>query len=708
MDKQGMQSSKTVLVVDDDQFFIDLISGTLEEEDYYVQGATSGKQALDKLNEMRPDIILLDLELPDMHGLQIVEFLSMHKLFKSIPVIITTADKTENAIEVAFAFNIYDYIIKPINPRLLPKQLRNALKNHAVENALNKSEARLEQLQKLGGIGTWEYDMQSSRFVISDEFNTVLDIANRPGDLSFDEFLSYVNADDREQFKHLIIAAIHDGKPFSFEHYIHNRSGLERLVLHQVHVHQKINTDNYAVIGAILDVTERRNEQNLITYTRFYDRVTELPNRENFYNRLNALITQNERREKLLAVLMIGIDRFKDINETLGRVVGDQVLAHLSKMLQNCANIEAYRYAGDVFALIIRDMDTIQPAEKFARNVIDKLSEPLVFNYQELYVYVSIGMSVYPMVQGDKDDLISSAENAMYQAKRAGSNKLVCFDKAAFRRNTSRLHLETDLRKALDKEQFEIYYQPQVEVESGYLIGMEALLRWKHPQHGTIMPDNFIPIAESTGLIVPLGNWVMETAARQLAHWHNAGHGLLRLGVNLSSRQFEDKHLFNTVVDVIERAGIPACALDLELTETSAMRDIRQTINILGQLNEAGVQVSLDDFGMGYSSLNYLNKMPLQTIKIDRSFIKNIGKNGENGELARLIIAMCHSLGLNIIAEGVEKLEQLLFLRDHQCTEAQGYWFSPPVSRQGFELFFSGKKTASHIKYSYPIFEILL
>ena len=404
---------------------------------------------------------------------------------------------------------------------------------------------------------------------------------------------------------------------------------------------------------------------------------------------------ESDKNEKLLAVVFIGIDRFKNINETLGHSVGDDLLIQIADRLSVIEDSFLARYSGDVFAMSISKMNTIDKAIFATSQIRELLSQPFSTMGNELYITVSIGVSVYPLCYGGKDQLLSHAESAMYYSKDSGGNRVSCFDQKMTIKGKRRLYIETDLRKAIDNDQFEIYYQPQVSVQNRRLIGMEALIRWNHPEHGLILPEEFIPVAEETGLILPIGRWVLEKATQQVSEWINKGHGLLRVGVNLSPLQFEDKNLVKEIHNALTSTGLPPCALDIELTESAAMRDIKQTIDILSQFREMGIQTSMDDFGTGYSSLSYLKMMPLHTLKIDRAFIKDISQTGKNGELAEMIISMCHTLGLNVIAEGVETEEHMQFLVNHECIEAQGYLFSPPMPASDFEKILEEYNTTS-------------
>lgn len=394
---------------------------------------------------------------------------------------------------------------------------------------------------------------------------------------------------------------------------------------------------------------------------------------------------QSDRNEKLMAVIFIGIDRFKNINESLGHSIGDELLIQMTERLAVIEDSFIARFSGDVFSMVVSNMNTIDAAVYATKLIQQRMSEPFTIMGHDLYVTASIGVTVYPLCYGGKDQLISHAESAMHYSKESGGNRVSCFDNKMTIKGKKRFFIETDLRKAVERGQFEVYYQPQVAVQNRRLIGMEALLRWNHPEHGLISPDSFIPIAEETGLIIPIGKWVLEESTRQVAEWAAKGYGMLRVGVNISAQQFENTHLQKDIEGVLSSSGLLPCSLDLEVTESSAMRDARKTISILNQFKEMGVQTSMDDFGTGYSSLSYLKMMPLHTLKIDRAFIKDINAVGENGELAKMIISMCHALGLNVIAEGVETEAHMQFLLKHECIEAQGYLFSPPVQAKAFE-----------------------
>ena len=696
-----------ILIVDDDEYIQSFVGGVLECFDYELSYAGNITKALVLLEQNQPDLILLDIHLIDATGFDLLKIIEGKENLKEIPVLIMTGDLSKETINESYQFNIYDFIEKPVHQSLLIKRVESALAKKQLNNELHKKEKRIIHMQHLAGMGFWEYDSEIDNVTCSDEMCSILGLKKEEADFNLHSFLAHTHDEDVDMVSEVIHNAIKSGHPYAIEHRIYDDDGYETIVLHQGEITRKDNPDYYKINATMTDITERKNAQDLIEYTSFYDKLTELPNRIMFCNRMSALMDDNDKNSKLMGVVFIGIDRFKNINDSLGHSIGDELLIKITERFKSFEDIEVARFSGDVFSLAIPDMSTIDGIVYEISQIQSALSEPFNVSGHELYITVSIGVSVYPLHYGGKDELINNAESAMHYSKNSGGNRISSFDKQMTVTGKRRLFIETDLRKAIDKEQFEVFYQPQVSVHNRRLIGMEALIRWNHPEHGLISPDDFIPVAEETGLIVPIGQWVLETATRQVAEWINNGYGLLRVGVNLSAMQFENTDLVKDVENALSRSGLLPCSLDLEVTESSAMRDVNKTISILNTFSEMGVQTSLDDFGTGYSSLSYLKMMPLSTLKIDREFVKDITANGENGELARMIISMCHTLGLNVIAEGVETEEHMQFLAQHECIEAQGYLFSPPVDKVKFEGILN-QFSESSIEYTRPDTSTLL
>jgi diguanylate cyclase (GGDEF)-like protein len=449
-------------------------------------------------------------------------------------------------------------------------------------------------------------------------------------------------------------------------------------------------------------LTKRRYEQDLEELVRqrtaerdeltYHDPLTGLPNRVLFEDRLTQALTVAERDKHLLAVLFLSLDRFKTINETLGYVAGDhmiqEVAGRLSRRLRESDTVA--RWGGTEFSLLLlTQIRQAEDAVKIAHKLQEIIRPPFTIDGHDLYVTGSIGLSIYPYDGEDTHTLLKNAGAALYRAKQEGGD---CYQFYAADMNAStlrRLRLENNLRQASEREEFAVYYQPQVEVATGKLVGLEALVRWQHPEQGLISPAEFIPLAEETGLIVPIGEWVLRTACAQNRAWEAEGFAPLRLSVNLSARQFQQKDLSQTVVRVLRETGLSAERLDLELTESSVMKDPDYAARTLEELKNKGVKISVDDFGTGYSSLAYLKRLPLDTLKIDQSFVRDCTDNSEDAAIVAAIITLAHNLRLRVIAEGVETETQLRFLRELGCDEFQGYLVSKPLPPGEVRRFFT-------------------
>jgi PAS domain S-box/diguanylate cyclase (GGDEF) domain len=434
-------------------------------------------------------------------------------------------------------------------------------------------------------------------------------------------------------------------------------------------------------VAMFTDITAERENELQLQHLAYYDALTDLPNRLLFMDRLRQAVVQAERGRHKLALLFIDLDRFKMVNDLFGHKAGDDLLMEVSSRLRDCirASDTVARLSGDEFTVILPEVSDAPAAAQVAQKIIDRLVIPYHVEGQEIFVTSSIGISLYPNSAHTAEGLTKSADIAMYHAKSLGRNNYQ-FYRAAVNASTAELFaLENSLRRALERDELEIDYQPQVDIETGRVSGMEALLRWRHPEKGLIMPSDFIPVAEETGLIVPIGEWVLRHACAQNVAWQKSGFAPMRMAVNISARQLRLRTLAETVAEILDETGLDADWLELELTETMMMRSTEDIIGILRQLKSIGVFLSIDDFGTGYSSLSYLKRFPVDTIKIDRSFIQGVDSDFDNAAISKAIIALAHSLRLKVIAEGVETEKQLSFLREHQCCDAQGYYFSRPM-----------------------------
>ncbi|WP_144697566.1 bifunctional diguanylate cyclase/phosphodiesterase [Fictibacillus phosphorivorans] len=436
----------------------------------------------------------------------------------------------------------------------------------------------------------------------------------------------------------------------------------------------------------IRDITERKRNEKKINQMVYRDPLTGLPNRLLLNDRLSQALELADENKQTIGIMFIDLDRFKYINDTLGHAVGDQLLIEIAKRIQACVgkNDTVCRQGGDEFIVLIPNT-TADEVSKIAQQIVDLFSSSVMVNEQELFVTPSIGIAMYPGDGRDIETLIKNADTAMYRVKEQGKNNFQFYTPEMNEAVTKKMKLEIGLRKALERDEFKIVYQPQIDVETGGIIGVEALLRWHHPEWGTISPAEFIPIAEETGLILQIGEWVLHGACRQNKAWQDAGYAPLRVAVNISSRQFQQSDLVERVSRILRETELDAQYLELELTE-SIIQDSKYAVAKMHKLKEMGIHLSIDDFGTGYSSLSYLKTFPIHTLKIDQSFTRNIYADPKDASLVETIIAMAHNLDLKVIAEGVETEEQLQFLQQKQCNEAQGYYFSRPISAEDMAM----------------------
>lgn len=412
-----------------------------------------------------------------------------------------------------------------------------------------------------------------------------------------------------------------------------------------------------------------------------HDTLTDLPNRQFFRSRLRQLLAQARRHKRLLAVLFLDLDRFKQINDTLGHTVGDRLLVEVARRLSGCIRETdlAARRGGDEFTVILDGIRRGQDAARVARKILLALQRPFHVDQHELFMGVSIGISLFPADGQDVETLVKHADIAMYRAKAQGGATYRFFLPDMNDKALERLALEQSLRLAIEREEFVLHYQPRVDMKSGRVIGMEALVRWQHPDLGLIYPDEFIPVAEETGLIEGLGRWVLQTACAQNRRWQDEGLPRITVAVNFSARQFQHKHPVDLVRRALDKSGLAPDCLEIELTESAVMQDAAVALETLSELREIGVAVAIDDFGMGQSSLSYLKRFPITTLKIDKTFVRTLLVDPKDAAITEAIIAMAHSLRLRACAEGVETPQQLEFLRQQGCDEVQGYVFSPPL-----------------------------
>ncbi len=419
----------------------------------------------------------------------------------------------------------------------------------------------------------------------------------------------------------------------------------------------------------------------MISHQSYYDYLTALPNRQSFNEKLTFTLENLQQKEKMLAVIFLDLDDFKHINDTLGHGIGDQLLLQIANRLQNYIRNQDFfaRWGGDEFTFLLLDINNIDDVSNIAQTMLRSLDQPFKINQRELYIKASIGISVYPYDGKDTETLLKNAEAAMYLAKNKGRNNYQIYRPNMGIKANKRLLLNHSLYKALEQHEFLLYYQPQLDLKTNKILGLEALIRWQHPELGLVPPNQFIPVAEENGLIINIGKWVIKTACEQNIAWQKQGLSAVKIAVNLSGRQFQDRHLVTTISQILEETKLDPCYLEIEITESAALEDMGFAIAVLQALKKMGVHISMDDFGTGYSSLWSLKRLPLDKLKIDQSFIKDMMNNLNDVAIIKAVIAMGHGLKLQVIAEGIETAEQLAFLKSINCDAIQGYFFSRPL-----------------------------
>ncbi|HEV8611778.1 MAG TPA: EAL domain-containing protein [Thermoanaerobaculia bacterium] len=547
------------------------------------------------------------------------------------------------------------------------------------EQALRASESRYRTLYERNLAGVFRATADGWLLDCNESFARIFGYASPAHALRQPALDFYLRPGDRNTF---LTRLRETGSLNNFELAARRRDGTHIWVLENATLVEGPDGVGPLIEGTVIDITERKRAEEQVRHLAFHDALTGLPNRLLFNDRLTMALAQAHRGRQKLATLFLDLDRFKVINDSLGHGVGDELLRRVADRLRVCTREEdtVARLGGDEFIVLVPRLASDEDAEIVARKILSAIRLPFAIEDRDYFLTTSMGVSLYPIDGIDAETLVQNADTAMYRAKDQGRDNYQLYAPAMNTRANERLSLENRLRQALQRQELVLYYQPIVDLSTGRVRGAEALLRWRHPERGLLPPAEFITLAEISGLITPIGKWVLETACEQIREWQALGHPRLTVSVNLSPRQFQQADLVSEVAAALAAAEIEAGCLDLEITESSAMENAERTINTLWELRRLGVGISLDDFGTGYSSLNYLKRFPIDRVKLDRSFVRDVVKNSEDAAIVRAIIAMAHTLKMVVVAEGVETEDQLAFLRQHQCDEMQGFLFSPPVA----------------------------
>ncbi|MFN3531258.1 MAG: EAL domain-containing protein [Candidatus Brocadia sp.] len=551
-----------------------------------------------------------------------------------------------------------------------------------IEKALYDSEEQYRLLFESNPHPMWVYDLETLNFL------AVNNAAIHHYGYSREEFLAMTIKDIRpfEDIPALLDSVSKVTNGFDMAGIWRHRKKDGNIIYVEINSHTITFAGRRAELVLANDVTERKWMEEKIKHMAFHDSLTSLPNRILFNDRLTLALAHAHRNKEMLAVLFLDLDRFKSINDTLGHSAGDLLLHEIANRLKSCIREEdtVARFAGDEFTLLLSGINEAEDVHSIARKILDAIRQPLMIRGHELYITTSIGIAIYPNDGGDAETLLKNADTAMYHAKEQGRNNYQFYMEAMHAKSFEKMIMERNLRRALEREEFVVYYQPLVNIGTGQIVGMEALVRWRHPERGLITPEEFLALSENTRLIVFIDELVLYTVCVQCKAWQDAGSQPLCVAVNLSAHTFQQPNLVETVTSVLQKTGLDPHLLGLEITESIAMQDIEATVRKLSKLSDLGVQIAIDDFGTGFSSLYYLKKFPVKKLKISQHFVNGIVTDQNDKVIVESVIALAQSLKFKVVAEGVETKEQLIFLKQRQCDEMQGYLFCRPLPAEEF------------------------
>ncbi len=690
------EASANILVVDDEPRLLQSLIELLSKRGFAADAALGGKAACQMLMHSDYDLVLLDLRMADMNGHQVMDFM----LEQGIPAvtIVVSGESSFAAVSRALRRGAHDYIKKPFDADELLATVRNALDKRSLERAHEDVQVRLKKSEEL------------HRYIVNSSPDIVF-MLDRQGHFCFlnskvEALLGYGCGELLgRHFRYLVDEKDVTKAAYAFEDPSISATNPRTIELRlktrgsrKANRHFEITAfpidgeamglgdqvtaavkNKAQIYGTARDITERKEAEAFINFQAYHDLLTRLPNRALFKDRLNLAITHARRNNQKLAVMFLDLDRFKVVNDTLGHAMGDRLLQAVTQRLESCLRRgdTLSRFGGDEFTLLLPEISSLDDARKIARKLISVLKAPFQLGEHEVFVGVSIGIAVFPEAGQDLDQLIQNSDIAMYHVKGRGKDGYQFYNEAMSVNTTHRLGLERDLRRALEQDELKVFYQPQVSASTGLIVGVEALVRWQHPERGLLYPRDFLPLAEETKLIGDLSEKVLGTACREVIHWLADGHNDIRLAVNFSPSQVEHPRFVQQLMAQLEEFRFPAENLEVEITENVIMNDLEQMSRKLAELANYGIRIAIDDFGTGYSSLSYLHRLPIHTLKVDQTFIRGI-RAGEDGAcIVNAIVAMAHGLRLDIVAEGVETAAQLQYLRDLGCQQVQGFYYGP-------------------------------
>src|SRR2546429_1887755 len=689
-----------LLIVDDNEMNRDMLARRLTRKGYSVCVAESARELDKRIQQEQFDLLLLDIEMPDVSGLEALAIIRKTYAPIQLPVIMVTARNQSEDVVRALELGANDYLTKPIDFPVALARISTQLSYKRAEHALRESEERYALAARGSNDGLWDWNLVDDTFYFSPRWKAMLGFSDTEIGDSPRELFDRIHPTDKENVEQRIKAHL-DGVTahLETETRLRHKDGTYRwMLIRGIMVRDSAGTP-LRMAGSQTDITEGK----------VADPLTGLPNRLLFMDRLLQRIEYRKRHpETIFAVMFLDLDAFKMVNDSLGHLVGDKLLVsvadRLLKLLRHTDTvarlddqeaITVARLGGDEFAILLSDLRQPSDVVCVAERLMKEVAKPFNIDQREIFTTVSIGIAVSTLGYQHPEEFLRDADTAMYRAKSLGKARYEIFDAEMRASVTKRLELETDLRHAIERQEFRNFYQPIISLESGKVVGFEALLRWQHPTRGLVGPNEFIPVAEETGLIRELGWWNLREACRQISEWRagSIANRHLTISVNLSAKQFLQPNLVEDIRKLLLELALPPEALKLEITESTVMADPSAAAKMLQQMKSLGIRLAIDDFGTGYSSLSYLHRFPLDTLKIDRSFISTMCEGEEGMEIARTILPMANNLRLDVVAEGVETVQQVAMLQKLQCKYGQGYYFSRPLSAEGTAALLAGELT---------------
>ena len=687
-----------VLLVDDDEVNLLLTALALRERGFSIFEASGGEQALAMLRDWTPDIIVLDALMPGLDGFDTCKRLRLTSGFENVPVLMLTGLEDDASITRAYQAGASDFFVKATQWSLLAGRLHYLLRASRTRIELERNRSKLARAQDLARMGSFDWRRAEGGLLMSPEALRVFGFGPNER-VTLRVLLRMVPQDDRLSFLRQLHEATRRASVLATDVSIVIFDGRQRVI--HVEAEPEFNEHGHGAgySGIVQDVTDRRQAEDKIRQLANFDALTGLPNRRQLIWRAERALEQARRMQHQCALLLIDLDRFKFINDTLGHAAGDELLVEVSRRLRACVRhsdqfmegqVEAVgarshraleavgRLGGDEFVALLPEITCDADAERVAERVLISLRDPIFISGQECFVTASVGVAIFPRDGNTVVDLLRNSDVAMYSVKAQGKNSSAIYSPQLAGRGREKLELETALHKAIERDELVLHYQPKIDVRAAKMVGTEALMRWQRGDK-LVPPGDFIPLAEETGLIVPLSEWALRQAAGQARAWQESFGFADSIAVNLPSRLFERSDLVEHIHQCVTAVGVPHRVIQLEITESNLMKDLQNVIPALHRLNEIGVEISIDDFGTGYSSLAYLTTLPISELKIDRSFVRDLGITPQSSAVVTAIIALARSLGLRVVAEGVETLRQMEVLHRLGCGVMQGFLFSRAV-----------------------------